>query len=205
VQQRCHCRLHHHSSHLPGWWVSAERCVCARVRARVRGDIMKGDKIDISEGVGEGGGVMCVCVRARVFNMSAYTRHILVAYIHIQTHSHMPMYNKCAPACVRACVCVILVIIFTHEGSYFTETSLCFLCVSARIETERRLSRTLSQKERNDLSCQSRKVLIESMNRASILETDKSVGGASRLDLVRRSKVLIRGRGGGCHALQIRV
>ncbi len=33
--------------------------------ARVRGDIMKGDNIDILEGVGEGGGVMCVCARAR--------------------------------------------------------------------------------------------------------------------------------------------
>jgi hypothetical protein len=148
---------------------------------------------------------VCVCVRARVFNMSAFTKHMPVAYIHIQPHSHMTRYNKCERSCVRACVRVILVIIFTHKGSYFTETSSCFLYVSARIETERRLSRTLSQKERRNLSCQSRKVPIESMNRASILETDKSVGGASRLDLVRRSKVLIRGRGEGCLALQIRV
>ena len=37
------------------------------VRARVRGDIMTGDKIvfSVSEGVGEGGGCVCVCMRAR--------------------------------------------------------------------------------------------------------------------------------------------
>ena len=106
-------------------------CLCARVR----GDIMKADKWIFLKVWGKGGVVcvcVCVCARARVFNMSAYTKHIPVAYIHLQPHSHMTRYNKCERASVRACVRVTLVIIFTHEGSYFTETSFYIFCMSVR-------------------------------------------------------------------------